>query len=295
VADSSNLDNIVSGNSDLKNEFNNRFSIQYNRSNPKGTSVFVNFAYDQTQDKIVSSRINNPKGTGRSTSYLNTDGFYGYNGNASFTQPFSNRKFMVSLNMAANFDNNISFTDGQKNKGKNWNVRPGAVFRVDIDEVVDVSLRGNFNYYQTSTRYTTHTTENKAKSLQLGINGKNYFGNLTIGYDYSKQMNYNFGSNIKDNPSILNLYAEYRFFKRKNVNVRMQAYDLFNKYTGLTRTVHETTITDTRSSRLGRLFLLSVNVRLAKYGGSRVMPAKSGKNNQPDGSNRRSTPGFNRN
>ena len=83
-------------------------------------------------------------------------------------------------------------------------------------------------------------------------------------------MNYNFGSDAKDHPSILNLYTEYRFFKRKNVKVLIQAYDLFNQYAGLTRVIDETTITDTRSGRLGRLFLVSFNVCLAKYGRGRV-------------------------
>ncbi|HEU4904398.1 MAG TPA: hypothetical protein VFT06_16445, partial [Flavisolibacter sp.] len=49
--------------------------------------------------------------------------------------------------------------------------------------------------------------------------------------------------------------------------VRLQGFDLFNKNIGITRTVNETTITDSRTTRLARYFLLSVNVRLSKLGG----------------------------
>ncbi|MDB5206546.1 MAG: outer rane beta-barrel protein [Flavisolibacter sp.] len=271
VADSSNLNNIVIGNPDLKNEFTNRFSVQYNKFDPKaGSSLFANFSYDKTNNRIVNNRFNNAIGTGRTTSYLNTDGFYGYNGNASFTRPFSNRKYTAGINMAANFDNNISFTDGQKNHGSNWNLRPGANFRIDLENKVDLTLRGDYTIYQTTTRYAKDntTTSSKAQTLNLGFNGKNYFGDLTFGYDFSKLINYGFSSSVNSNPAILNVYAEYRFLKAKMMTVRLQGFDLFNENTGITRTVNETTITDSRTNRLARYFLLSVNIKMAKFAGA---------------------------
>lgn len=273
IADSSNLNNIVVGNPNLRNEFTNRFSLQYNKFDPKaGTSLFVNLSYDQTSDKIVSNRMNELNGTARRTSYLNTDGFYGYNGNIAFTKPFSNRKYSATVSMAGNFDNNISFTDGQKNRGSNWNLRPGANFRLDIENKVDLSLRGDYTIYQTSTRYIDTSITTRAKSLNIGLNGKNFFGDLTIGYDFSKNINYNFSRSVNANPAILNMYAEYRFLKGKMTTIRLQAFDLFNQNSGISRSVNETTITDSRVNRLARYFLVSVNIRLAKFagGGSRM-------------------------
>lgn len=266
VADSSNLNNIVVGNPNLRNEFTNTFSVRYNKFDAKaGTSLFVNFSYDRTSDKIVSNRFNNTIGTGRTTSYLNTDGFEGYNGSASYTKPFSNRKYSVGVNINASYDNNISFTDNQKNRGSNWNVRPGVNFRLDLEDVVDLTLRGDYTAYQTTTRFATYTNTTKAQSLNIGLNGKNYFGNLTFGYDFSKLINYGFSSRVNSNPAILNVYTEYRMLKNKMMTVRLQGFDLFNNNTGITRTVNETTITDSRTIRLARYFLLSVNLRLQKF------------------------------
>lgn len=267
IADSSNLNNIVVGNPNLKNELTNRLSIQYNKfDQKKGSSIFANFSYDKTNDKIVSSRTNTR--TQRTTSYLNTDGFFGYNGNASFTQPFANRKFVAGLSMAANFDNNISFTNGQRNKGKNWNIRPGANLRLDLENKVDVTVRADYTTYQTVTHFATYTNTRKAQSLQLGVNGKNFFGDLTVGYDFSKLVNYGFNSSVNSNPSILNVYAEYRMLKAKMLTIRLQGFDLFNENTGINRTVNENTITDSRTIRLARYFLLSANIRLAKFAGA---------------------------
>jgi hypothetical protein len=268
VADSSNLNNIVAGNPDLVNEFTNRFSLRYNKFNSKeGSSLFINISHDRTQDKIVSSRFNNPSGTGRTTTYENTDGFYGYDGNVSFNQPFSNRKYVAGLSFAASFDNNISFTDGQKNRGSNWNLRPGASFRIDLDDRVDVTFRTNYTAYQTTTRYQTSTRTTKAQTLNYGVNGKNYFGDFTIGYDFYRLLNYGFSGSVASNPSILNLYTEYRFLKGKRLTLRLQGFDLFNKNTAIVRTINETTITDSRTNRLGRYFLLTANIRMAKFAG----------------------------
>jgi outer membrane receptor protein involved in Fe transport len=270
IADSSNLNNIVVGNPSLANEFTNNFSVRYNKFDSKaGSSFFVNLSYDRTSDRIVSSRFNNLTGTGRTTTYQNTDGFYGYNGNASYTKPFSNRKYTAGISMFANYDNNISFTDGFKNNGSNWNLRPGANFRVDIDNKMDVTLRADYTAYQTTTRYARYTTTNKAQTLNAGVNGKNYFGDLTFGYDFSKVINYGFTGSVASNPAILNVYTEYRFLKGKMMTVRLQGFDLLNENTGILRTVSETTITDSRTNRLARYFLLSVNMRLAKFAGAR--------------------------
>jgi len=267
VADSSNLNNIIVGNPNLANEFTTTYRLRYNKFDGKsGNSLFINLSHDRTNNKIVSSRINNASGTGRTTTYQNTDGFSGYDGNASYNKPFSNRKYVVGINFAASYDNNISFTDGRRNKGSNWNLRPGTSFRLDLENKVDVTLRANYTAYQTTTRDTSVITI-KAQTLNYGIDGKNYFGDLTIGYDFSKLLNYGFSKSVNSNPSILNVYAEYRMLKGKMLTLRLQGFDLFNKNTGVVRTVNENTITDTRSNRLGRYFLLSANIRMAKFNG----------------------------
>lgn len=269
VADSSNLNNIVVGNPNLVNEFTNNFSLRYNKFDSKtGNSLFVNFSYDRTDDKIVSSIFNDTTGTGRTTTYVNTDGFYGYNTNASFTRPFNNRKFVPSVSFAANYDNNISFLRGRKNTGSNWNLRPGASFRFDLDDKVDLTLRSDYTFYQTTTHFGSDSSSTiKAKTLNYGINGKNFFGDLTIGYDFSKVINYRFNTSVNSNPTILNVFAEYRFLKAKMMTIRFQAFDLFNQNVGIVRTINSNTITDSRTNRLGRYFLLSANVRLAKFSG----------------------------
>lgn len=269
IADSSNIRNVIIGNADLKAELTNRLSLQYNKVNVlKGNSLFVNFSYDRTQNKIVSARFNNPNGTGRTITYMNTDGFYGFNGNFSYTQPFANRKFSVTMNSSGSFDNNISFTDDFRNNGKNWIIRPGARIRLDIDDIIDVDVNSGYSINKTVTRYIDTTIATQARSFTLGLNGKNYFfKNWTLGYDLTKVVNKGYYNTKNANPTLLNMYVERRFLKNNRGTIRAQAFDIFNQNTGISRTVNGTTVTDIQNDRLARYFLLTFNLRLQKFAG----------------------------
>ncbi|MDB5232167.1 MAG: outer rane beta-barrel protein [Chitinophagaceae bacterium] len=270
VSDSSNLKNIVTGNPDLNAEFTNRFSLQYNKVGIlTGSSLFTNLSFDQTQNKIVSSRVNDPRGTGRTTTYLNTNGFYGLNGNFSYSKPFFNRKFTVSVSTSASYDNNISFTDNQKNKGQNWVVRPGMRLNFDFENIIDAGASANYTINKTITRYPTSTTSTEVRSLNLGLDGRNYFlKDWTLGYDLQKIINSGYLSTVNTNPTLLNLYIERRFLKNNMATARIQGFDLFNQNTGISREVNGTTVTDIQNNRLGRYFIMSFTLRLQKFAGS---------------------------
>lgn len=269
VADSSNIKNIVTGNPDLKAEFTNRFSLQYNKVGIlTGTSFFANLSFDETQNKIVSSRVNQVAGTGRTTTYLNTDGFYGFNGNISMTQPFLKKKFTATINASGSYDNNISFTDNVKNTGHNWTIRPGARLRIDYQDIIDININGSYTYNKNTTQYPAYKYTSEVKTWSLGLEGKNFFlKDWTLGYDITKLINKGFISTVNTNPTLLNVYLERRFLKNNKGTLRLQGYDLFNQNTGISREVNGTTVTDYQNNRLGRYFMLTFNLRLQKFAG----------------------------
>ena len=236
--DSSNSKNILIGNPDLKPEFTNRLMLRYRKIGVlSGTSLFSNFSFDQTQNKIVRSSVNAAEGTGRTTSYLNTNGFYGLNGNFSFTKSFNNRKYSATVSASGSFDNNISYTDNQRNVGQNWIWRPSASFRMDIEDIIDVNVNGSYAMNHTVTNYSDYSSSTQVKSLQLGINGKNYFfKDWTFGYDATKMINTGYISTVNSNPTLINLYIEWRFLKKNTGTLRIQGFDLLNQNTGISRT-----------------------------------------------------------
>ena len=278
ISDSTNIRNIVIGNPNLKAEFTNRLSLQYNRVGIlTGNSFFANLSYDQSNDKIVSARFNNPVGTSRTTTYLNTDGFYGFNGNFAYTKPFADRKFTATISTSASFDNNISYTDSFRNNGQNWVVRPAVRFRLDLPDMIDIDVNSNYSINQTVTNYIDTTIATEVKSLTLGINGKSYFfKDWTLGYDLNKIINHGYLNTKNSNPTLLNMFAERRFLKNNKATLRFQAFDLFNQNTGISRNVNGTTVTDVQNNRLGRYFLLTLNLRLQNFAGKNMQRKKDG-------------------
>lgn len=297
VIDSSNIKNLVIGNPNLGPEFTNQFSLTYNKVGIlTGTSLFVNASFNETKNKIVNSTVYQLRGTGRTTTYLNTNGFYGFNGNFSVSQPFAKKKLTANINAAASYDNNISFTNNQKNSGHNWTVRPGARLRIDFTDIIDVDLNASYAINKNTTLFPLQDSSSvsEARTLTLGIDGKNYFlKDWTFGYDFSKLINTGFISTKNTNPAILNLYLERRFLKGNKGTFRLQGYDLFNQNTGISRTINGTIITDAQNNRLGRYFLLTFNLRLQKFTGSKPYQRIPGeKNGNRDGNRGPRNGGF---
>jgi hypothetical protein len=275
--DYSNPQNRVYGNPDLKPEFNNNISLRYNQFDiATGNSLFTNLSFTSTSNKIVTnskpvtdntSSTSGHNNTVQETSYLNTDGFYTANGNYSFSKPFANRKYTVTFNGGANFNNNISFIEDERNIGKNWVLNQGAKLRVDIDSLMDTEISGNYSF--NTTNYTLPSSINTdAKTWTLGLDGRNYFfNNLILGYTLTQTINKGFSSTVKANPTLLTSYVEYQFLKKNIASLRFQAFDIFNQNTGVSRTVTGNQIIDTRTNRLGRYFMLSFTLRLQKFVG----------------------------
>jgi hypothetical protein len=82
-----------------------------------------------------------------------------------------------------------------------------------------------------------------------------------------KVINEGFAGNVNTNPFIINATLEKQFSKNKNLSLKFQALDMLNENIGIARSVQNNTVTDTRTNRLGRYFMLSAVVRLNKFVG----------------------------
>lgn len=293
VIDFSNPLYPVQGNPNLKPEFNNNFTLRYNKfSFATGDILFTNLTFNQTDNKIVTNSILYPKvdplinaklqGT-YLTQYLNTDGYYTSSLNATYAKPWAKRRYTLMLNANANYTNNIGYSSNvtynaitnsenlvtQKNTAKSLVVTPGIRFRTDITDVIDAQLLTNYSISTINNSIiSTDFRNTAARTLTLGLNGKNYlWKNYTVSYDYTKLIYSGFNGVNQTNPNIFNAYVERRFLKNNAATIRVAAYDLFNQNTGYTYTPSGTGYTVQNINRLGRYYLLSFSLRLQKFAG----------------------------
>lgn len=280
ISDISNPQFPVEGNPNLNPEFSNTLFLRFNKfSFETGNILFTNVSFTTTQDKVVNNTIylrERPAGkdsiyaaNSTLTRFQNADGFYSARAFYNYSKPFDERKYTLSFNGNVNYNNNVGFIDSEKNIGKNWVFSQGARFRISLDELIDTEINTNYTVNSTVNSITDQSLVNtNAQTWNVGLNGKNYlWTNWTLGYDFTKAFNKGFSSTIKSNPKILNVYLERRFMKKNMATIRLSGLDLFDENTGIARNVSANAITDTRTNRLSRYFLLSFTMRIQKFAG----------------------------
>ncbi len=274
IADLSNPQFPVYGNPDLNAEFNHSLNIRYNNFDfASGNVLFTNLNATFTQNKIVTDIIlsRDPNiGSIQETRYKNTDGYYTVNGFYNFSKPFQEKKYVISLNGSANFNNNVSFSNSQKNTGRNWILSQGLNVQLNPNKSIEINPGFNYSYNQNSNDIITNTNT-KVSTYGFNFTSKTYFSKTwLLGVDMSKTLNSGYSSLLASDPFIINTYLEKQFFKDKTGTLRLQAYDLLNESTSVSRNVTASTITDSRSNRLSRYFMLSFTMRLQKFNGQQA-------------------------
>ena len=288
VIDFSNALYPVEGNPNLKPQFTNNFSIRYNNfSFTTGDILFTRLSYTSIQNDVVTNTITYPSKFKLDkrfqntilTQYLNANGYYTAEGRITYSKPWDNRKFTLTFNGTVTYSNNVGYltsvdTTGAQNTvqniAKNLVLTPEIRFRVDITDKIDAQFLTNYavNKTDNSVQNPLLSGSSNIRTWNVGVNGKNYFGDWTFSYDYSKATNYGYASDIKvTNPNILNLYLERRFMKDHRGTIRLSAFDLFNENTGFSTSTNASSITETHVNRLARYYLATFTLRLQKFAG----------------------------
>ncbi len=268
ISDNSNLQNIVTGNPNLKPEFTNSINAHYKQSDWNLGHLFdANISYNQTSNKIVTTNQLVPGTINQFTTYTNTNGFYDINGNYGYSKPFATRKYTVNYGGWGNFRNNVSFIDRNRNNAKNtsWGQRLGL--RVDLENITNLEIQTSYSQNKVDNSLPS-SQDRKTGRFEYGINGRNYFfKDLTIGYDFTKVINSGFNSSFVNNPTILRLFMEYKFLRKDMGVLRLDGFDLFNQNSGITTDVYDNIIIDRRVNRLGRYFMCSFIFKVRNFGG----------------------------
>jgi hypothetical protein len=140
---------------------------------------------------------------------------------------------------------------------------------VDIKEKMELEFKTSYSINNTNFSDAS-STDRKTNTIEFQLEGENYFfKDLTLGYDVSKRLNRGFNNSAIRNPTIANVFVEYRFLKGNAGTLRLYGYDLLNQNTGFVRDVYDNIIVDRQTNRLGRYFLMSFGLRLSKFGGTK--------------------------
>ncbi len=268
--DFSNTQNIIFGNPDLRPEFTNTLSMRYNNFNfISGDVFFGNISASFVRDKIVNDvKIGTTRGALQETRYLNTNGYFNVNAFYTVSKPIKSRKYVFNYGGSVNFNNNISFLNSEKNTGKNWLLTQRFSMDYKIKKWLETNVGVSYNLNDVTNTLSANTN---IKGWNFTNSSRLFFKHdFILSYDVTKSLNQGFSNNVTFNPLIINGSLEKQIFKNKNASVKLQAFDLLNENTNIGRTVSplDASITDTRTNRLQRYFMLSFVYRFNKFKGA---------------------------
>ena len=212
----------------------------------------------------MASRSTRPGSTVIETTYLNADGYYDVRSYYVFSSPLGGDRWQLNLNGTMDYLRNITYSNELRNAVKHTIYIQGVQVRYALDDRLDLELNGQYTLNQSSSSFPSFN-DVRAQSVQAGVAGRGYLtDDLSFGFDLLHRSNSGFNSFLTTNPTLLNTYIEYTFMANRQAMLRLQGFDLFNENTGLTREVYDTTDLTVRNNRLGRHFMLSLNVRLQR-------------------------------
>ena len=278
VMDSSNRQYQTRGNPNLKPSINHSINFFYNNFNfTSGKVLFTSLSFSTIQNQIVNNTVRIDSFGAQLTTPQNVNGYYNVSGFYNFSKPYKNRTFVFSLNGVLNYSHNINFVESTKNIGKNWVVGQGFNFEFNHKEWLEFSMGANY-----SLNAITYDNAGSNSKLQNDQYSSWTFGshvnidipkNWVLKYDLDFSVNQGLTGAVGKNAAVLNASLEKQLFKKKNGIIRLQGFDLFNQNTNVNRIVNSNSITDSRSTRLNRYFMLSFVYRIQKFAGKQT-PSK---------------------
>ena len=272
IVDSSNLQYRTRGNPNLKPSINHGVNLFYNNFNFTTERVlFTSLSFSTIQNQIVNNTSRIGTSGAQITMPENVNGYYNVSGFYNLSKPYHSRRYVISLNGLLNFNRNINLVDNVKNTGKNWIIGQGFNFDFNYKEWLEFSTGANYNL--NSVTYSNTSVNNFLLNYQYSswdINSNlnvNIPKNWILKTDFEYTINHGLTGAVGKNLAIINASIEKQLFKKKNGIIRLQAFDLLDQNSNISRSVSANSIIDSRSNRLTRYFMLTFTYRIQKFAG----------------------------
>jgi hypothetical protein len=260
ITDNSDPNNIVIGNPNLKQQFNNNVSLNYYTYKPiSDRNLWAGANYNNIIGEINERTYYDSLGRAVTTP-VNIDGnYYGsfYLGGGT---PVFNKLFKVDYNGSFSHNNNVAFVNDQKNITQNTSMSAGLNLEKEFGET-EIGIGGNYTYnipkqtisLQSNQPYYTYDLAASFRTKlfeRLNANAEAKYtnnGNRAVGYN----INY----------VIVNGSISYSFLKAKNLIVAFDANDILNQNINNQRNVQANKIVDTKTQIIKRYFLLRITYK----------------------------------
>lgn len=267
--------NIVIGNPDLNQQFNNLFSLNYsNFQLINERFIFLGGGYSFVKNQISNSYTIDTAGR-RISQYINVNGNYNYNIYGSYSMKIPNTQIKAGFSPNLNFNKNTSFVNGKKNISNNFSFNPSVRISTNKPEKYEVSLNLSPSYTN-STSSISKAAAQRYWTYNFGIDGN---VSLPAKIELGTDIDFNFREKLNafdnnNNAILWNAYAEKKFLKNDVLTLRFSMQDILDQNKGYNREVSPTATTETNSLTFQRYGLITLTYNINNKGAA---PRSSGR------------------
>lgn len=260
---------IYYGNRNLKPEYRHNLNLHWFLFDQFSfTSVFASLNGSYTKDKINQS-ISIANNLAQQIRLVNVPDDYSTSASINFSTPVKFLGIKFSVDLKERWNRGISYVNGIENISTNITHKVGMKIENRRKEKWDAEVGGTISF--TDAQYSIQ------KELNREYN--NYVAYGEIRYNPNPKWHFRIAADITSYNSqgfnkaitvpLLSAEINYHFFANNRGMLSLEAYDLLNKNTGVTRISEYNYIRETNSNMIGRYFMLSFKYRLNKFGGER--------------------------
>lgn len=254
--------NIYVGNPNLRPEYNNRFSVNFNRFNQSNFHMFFgNFNFTYATNKISTMQTVDASFR-RETTPINVkndkQGFVFF----GFGMPLYKQVLRMNVTTNANLGQGITFVNGTENVTNRTGLSLGLRLSVNIKDSFDINFNGRIQ--SNKTTYSLNTNQNQLYynyTYDVEANYRLPMGfRLSTDFDYSIITGQTFGT-TKGIPIWGASLSKY-MFKQNKGELKFAIFDILNRNTGISRSADVNYILNEVTSSLGRYAMLTFTYNL---------------------------------
>jgi hypothetical protein len=257
LLDNTNPNQIYIGNANLVPSYSHDLTIRYNSWNGLKSQWIWGGLYGNQTNNAFSNSINFNANGQTVSETINVDGNYNIGAYGGGGKRFFKDVFTLNTNLNTSYRNNNNMINGAMNNTKNFNAGGGLDLMFDNDTVyVSFGISTNYN--------------RPRSTLSMGSNQPfwQHTFEADFGWEIMKRLRfetdatYNILTQRADgynlNYLIINASLNYRFLKYENLVLSLQANDILNQNTTISRNITTNMIIDSRTQIINRYYMVKL-------------------------------------
>jgi len=257
LLDNTNPNSVQIGNANLVPAYINKFDLNFHSWNGlKSSYIWTGIYANQTNNAFSNAITFNSDGQTVSE-VVNVNGNYsgGFYGGYGF--PLKGQTLTMRLNLDGNYRNTNNFINGLQNTTKNLSAGASTSLMFNNDTLtIDFSVGTNYNRPQ-STLGLGSNQPFWQHSFDLDFEIE-FFWNTRISTDASYTILTQRADGFNLNYFIWNMSISKRFLTGENLVLELQANDILNQNTTISRNITTNMIIDSRTQIINRYFLVKL-------------------------------------